>query len=162
MKLYEITGMYLQLMEMMEDPDIDPDLIQDSMESLDGDLETKAENIGMMIRNYEATYDAVDAEIKRLQARKKMWGNNISRLKKYLKQSMTVMDKKTLRTAKFTFSVKSGSYSVVVDDQDQVPDQFREPQPDKIIAKDLKAFLEANGDTTYAHLQLGDTTLSIR
>ena len=50
MKLYELTGMYLQLMNMMDDPDIDPDLIRDSMESLDGEIEDKADNIGMLIR----------------------------------------------------------------------------------------------------------------
>ena len=117
MKLYELTGMYLQLMNMMDDPDIDPDLIRDSMEYLDGEIEDKADNIGMLIRNFEASYDAVDKEIKRLQKKKKSWERNIANLKDYLKRSMTAMDKENVRTDKFTFSIRQGSYSAVVDDE---------------------------------------------
>lgn len=162
MKLYELTGMYLQLMDMMEDPDIDPQLIQDSMESLDGDIETKAENIGMLIRNYEASFDAVGKEIRRLQAKKKSWENSIAKLKNYLKSSMIAMGKEKIRTNKFTFSVKSGSYSAVVDDMDQLPEEFRVAQPDKVLTKELNEYLKEHGNTKYAHLQQGDTSLVMR
>ena len=162
MKLYELTGMYLQLMDMMDDPDIDPDLIRDSMESLDGEIEEKADNIGMLIRNYEASYDAVDKEIKRLQAKKKSWERNIASLKNYLKRSMTAADKKKIKTDKFTFSIREGSNSAVVDEEENVPENFRVPQPDKILMDDLKKFLKEHGDTTYAHLKLGEPSLSIR
>lgn len=162
MKLYELTGMYLQLMNMMDDPDIDPDLIRDSMESLDGEIEDKADNIGMLIRNFEASYDAVDKEIKRLQKKKKSWERNIANLKDYLKRSMTAMDKENVRTDKFTFSIRQGSYSAVVDDEEKLPEEFKVPQPDKIRLDDLKKYLKEHGDTEYAHLQQGEPSLSMR
>lgn len=162
MTLYDLTGMYLQLQEMMEDPDIDPQLIQGSMESLNADIEAKADGYGMIIRNYEAISNGIDAEIKRLQGKKKTCENAIKRLKNDLKTSMIVTGNESIRTEKFLFTVRAGSYSVVIDDEKKVPKRFREPQPDKILTADLKAYLKENGNRTYAHLKLGEQSLLMK
>ncbi len=40
--LYELTDEYRQLLEMLEDPDEDPEVIRDTMEGISGELEDKA------------------------------------------------------------------------------------------------------------------------
>ena len=41
--LYELTGELLELMDMMEDPDCDPQMIQDTMEGSELEFEEKVE-----------------------------------------------------------------------------------------------------------------------
>ena len=60
LSLYELTDQFLTLEEMALDPEVDPQLIEDSMAALDGDIEFKMENYGKLIRNIEAMTDKVE------------------------------------------------------------------------------------------------------
>lgn len=42
--LYELTEEYRQLLEMMEDDTVDPEVLQDTLEGVDGEIEAKADN----------------------------------------------------------------------------------------------------------------------
>ena len=42
--LYEITQDYLQILSMMEAPELDPQTLADTMEAVEGELEIKVEN----------------------------------------------------------------------------------------------------------------------
>ena len=42
--LYELTEEYRQLLEMMEDDSVDPEVLQDTLEGVDGEIEAKADN----------------------------------------------------------------------------------------------------------------------
>ena len=68
MTLYEITDEYRQLLEMAEDPDMDPEVLRDTIEAIDADLDDKADGYAKVIRTMEAEEAGLDAEIKRLQA----------------------------------------------------------------------------------------------
>ena len=41
MSLYNLTGNFLALQEMMMDPDVDPKMVQDTLDAMDGDYEEK-------------------------------------------------------------------------------------------------------------------------
>ena len=43
MTLYELTDEFRQLLDMMEDPDIDPEVLNDTLEAVLGDIEYKAD-----------------------------------------------------------------------------------------------------------------------
>ena len=51
--LYEITQDYMTILAMMEDPELDPQTLADTMEAVEGELEVKAENYAKVIRNLE-------------------------------------------------------------------------------------------------------------
>jgi len=79
MKLYELTGEWLSLMEMADDPELDEQAFQDTTEALEGDIDEKVENICKMIKNMEADADALKAEEKGLQPDGKPWrGESLS------------------------------------------------------------------------------------
>lgn len=162
MNLYELTGQMLALQEMMSDPDIDPEIIKDTMESMDGDIEEKLEGYGKIMRNYETTVNALDEEIKRLQERKKFYDNRVKKMKNDVKSSLIAMNKKSVRTTSFLYTVKPGVNAVVIDDEDLVPAQFREPVPDKIDKAAIKKYLNEHGTQNFAHLQRGDSSLAIK
>lgn len=157
LSLYDLTGQYLALEEMALDPDIDPQLIEDTMAALDGDIEVKMENYGKLIRNIEAMTEKVDEEKKRLDARKKTYENRIASLKKNMKACMQATGKEKVQTPLFLFYIKQGSESAVIDDESLVPKQFRTPQPDKIDKAEIRKLLKSGAVLKYAHLEKGET-----
>ncbi len=46
MNLYELTGQFLQLQQMLEDPETEADVIKDTMEAVEGEIEVKADGYG--------------------------------------------------------------------------------------------------------------------
>ena len=66
--LYELVGQYLDIYNM----DIDEETKLDTIEALglDEEIETKAENYAMVIRNLEAESTAYKAEEERLQKKR--------------------------------------------------------------------------------------------
>lgn len=76
MTLYELTDDYLRLIELAESED-DPVAIMDTMDAIEGEIEDKADSYCAVIATLENDVSVVDAEIKRLQARKKTISNNV-------------------------------------------------------------------------------------
>ncbi len=66
--LYQIADQYLQDMQMLQERDLDDQTFADTLESLSGDLEVKATNVAMFIRNLEASADAIKAAEKQKAA----------------------------------------------------------------------------------------------
>ena len=122
--MYDLTGNFLVLQEMMSVPDVDPETIQDTLEAMDGDYEEKLENYGKVITNLSILAAGIDEEEKRLKARKKTINNQIDRLKKNIKESMIALGKKKVKTELYSYSIRDGVSSVVIDDADKIPSKF--------------------------------------
>ena len=164
LSLYDLTGNFLALQEMMMDPDIDQEMIQDTLEAMDGDYEEKLENYGKIITNLSVLATGIDEEEKRLKAKKKTINNQIDRLKKNIKESMIALDKKKIKTELYSYTIRDGVPSVVIDDTDKVPTEFRTPQPDKIDMDGIKRLLKSSDKdfNEYAHLRIGDPSLLMK
>lgn len=164
MSLYDLTGNFLVLQEMMSDPDVDPEMIQDTLEAVDGDIEEKLNNYGMIITNLKGLAENIKTEKKRLDEKEKTINNRIERMKKNIRESMIAMDKKKIKTELYSYTVKDGVPSVVIDDEDRVPSEFRKPQPDKIDMDGIKRLLKASDKdfNEYAHLKIGEPSLLMR
>lgn len=160
--LYELTGEMLQLQDLLMDPDIDPQLIEDTIESLDFDYEKKLEGYAKIIKNFEALTEASKKEEERIKERRKYFETQIESMKKRIKDSMLVLNKKQVRTTIFLFSIKQGQPKLCIDNENKIPEKYLNPQPAKIKSKELKEFLKNNGDTSYAHLVDGEPTLQIK
>ena len=64
--IYELTGEYLELMNMLEDEEVDEQTIIDTLEALDGEIENKADNYAKIIRSLESDIDGISKENNRL------------------------------------------------------------------------------------------------
>lgn len=160
--LYELTGEYLELLDMLSDPDVDPELIADTLEAMDGQLEVKAEGYGVIIKDMEAEAAKFKAEAERMAKKKKTLENNITKLKEHLKASMIVLDKKKIQTEHFSFTVKTNPPTCEIDDDKMLPDEYKIPQPPKTdmkkLLEDLKKLPE--GETVeYAHIKRSTSLL---
>lgn len=115
--LYELNGALLQLQRMIEDG---AEGLDDTLESIELELAEKLEGYAMVITNIQSDVDGLDAEIKRLTARKKSMENNIERMKQAMSDALNTVEAdakgvKRLKTDKFTFSFRKSS-TVAVDE----------------------------------------------
>ena len=154
--LYEITQDYMTILAMMEDPELDPQTLADTMEAVEGELEVKAENYAKVMKNLEADVNAIKAEIDRLSERKKTIENNIKRMKEALQYSMETTGKTKFKTELFSFSVRNNVPKVVMDEEylENVPERFLKYSDPTINRTAIKEAIQ-NGENLegLAHLE---------
>ena len=154
--IYELTQDYLIISEMMENPELDPEFLADTMEAVDGELEVKAENYAKVMKNLDGDIEALDNEIRRLTSRKKALENNIKNMKKTLQSMMTITGKIKFKTDLFSFGIQKNAPSVIIDasDVNNIPSdylKFRDPEVDKTKIKEA---IQNGADLTgIAHLE---------
>ena len=126
MTLFELTAEYQTLLNVMEDPDVDPQALEDTLEGLSGEIEEKADGYGRVIKQVEADRDAIAVEIARLMYRKQSLDKKLDSMKEHLKQAMILMDKRKIDTGLFRFSVRKNPEKVVLDQTDvyKLPEQY--------------------------------------
>ncbi len=164
MTLYELTSEFLQLQALLEDPDIDSDVITDSMEAINMDLEDKADGYAKVIRNMKGSLAAIKTEQERLANKKNLLEAGIKRLKDNLQESMIATGKKKFKTNLFSFGIQKngGADPVIVDvDTSDLPDDLViiTEAPDK---KAIAALLKSDPETAAKYAHFGDRGESLR
>lgn len=133
MTLYEITGDYLRLLEILEgDESPDDQAFKDTLEAIDGDFEDKADNYARIIQELHGEAEKYAVEIKRMQARVDVINNNEVRLKRYLYDAMKSTGKLKFKTDLFSFGIqKNGGLQPmeILSDVD-IPDEYCKKEPD--------------------------------
>lgn len=155
-KLYELTGIFLEIDEM----DIDDETKLDTLDSIDWkhDFSEKIENCIKVIRNKNARVEAYKAEIKRLQDLKASEEKAVERIKSSVSDAMRLTQHDKLETALFKVGFRK-SKAVVVD-EDKLPKKYQivSYKPDK---KEIKKLLESGATIRGAHIE-ERSNLSIR
>ncbi|MCX5629916.1 siphovirus Gp157 family protein [Listeria monocytogenes] len=144
--LYSIQGKYQQLLNLAEQ--LDPELLKDTLESIDDELETKAENVVFVIKELEGQSLVLETETKRLAERKNTINNNVKRLKQSLFDAMITANKQKIKTNLFTLDIRKNPPSVIVEDESKLLNYLVE-QPKKLdktrLSDDLKKGIEIPG-----------------
>lgn len=140
MKLYELTGEYIQLMQMLEDASAEDEAeIAAAMEAVAGDIEEKADAYARIMKNLLGDVDAIEQEEKRLYSRKVALKNHIDRLKMAIQNAMELTGTKKLKTSIGSWNIQKNPLSVSAVDVEKVPARFLIEQPPKV---DRRAILE--------------------
>ena len=105
----------------------------------------------------KAEADKIDAEIKRLTARKKALENNADVIKDRIYNAMKSTKKEKFKTTLFSFSIKKNPHKLVIDDETKIPKKYLIPQPAKIDNAAIKSELNAGKKFKYAHLEQGES-----
>lgn len=144
--LYSIQGKYQQLLNLAEQ--LDPELLKDTLESIDDELETKAENVAFVIKELEGQSLVLETETNRLAERKNTINNNVKRLKQSLFDAMITAKKQKIKTNLFTLDIRKNPPSVIVEDESKLLNYLIE-QPKKLdktkLGDDLKKGIEVPG-----------------
>ncbi|PGS81657.1 hypothetical protein COC69_05875 [Bacillus cereus] len=115
--LYELTGQFQQIYDM---EDLDAELWTDTLESIECEIEEKADGYAKVISAINGDIDTLDNEIKRLKAKKKTAENKVKDLKRNLEQSMELTGKKKFKTALHSFTIQKNPPSVNVLDEKEI------------------------------------------
>ena len=160
-KLYELTNNYEQVLSMIYDEDVDEQMILDTLESIEGEIEDKADGYAKIIKELEAQRDARKVESKRLSDSAKVFDNRVNSLKQNLFNAMKQTGKTKFATDLFTFNIaKNGGKQALTIDGD-VPEEYTKT----IIENDtdkIRADLEAGKELPFAHLEPRGESLRIK
>jgi Siphovirus Gp157. len=153
--IYELSGDYLRLLEMAEDPEMDPVAFADTLEGLEGEIEIKAEGYAKVIKELDKDGAGLDNEIKRLQAKKTTIANSIDRMKKALEQSMIITGKTKFKTDLFSFGIQKNPPSVELDEEhlELIPIEYLIPQDPKPDKKRMLQELKEGKELSFAKLK---------
>ncbi len=159
--LYELTNNWNTVANMLYDEDVDEKMVLDTLESIEGDIEDKADGYAKIIKELEAKAKARKEEAKRLSDSSKTFENKVKFLKKNLFNTMKETGKTKFTTDLFSFNIaKNGGLQKITIDG-EVPEEYTkitiEPDMDKIRER-----LKILGDLPFAHLEPRGESLRIR
>lgn len=147
------------LLEEMEG-ELTPE-IEAALEINKENLERKFDGYCKAIAIYNSDVEAFDAEIKRLQARKKTAQNAIDRMEQALLNAMTTMELEKVKAGTFTVGTRK-STSVEILDENAIPSAYKtEVTTVKVDKNAIKNAIKA-GETVDGATLLEKKNLSIR
>lgn len=133
MQLYELTEMYLNLKDM----DIEEGDLNSALENIDDEIETKADNIAKVLRDFDGDIEALKSEEERLAKKRKAIENRQKHLKEYLQNAMLVLDKREFKTDLFSFNIQKNAPSLKILDESKIPEDYYKIEK-KLNKNDLK------------------------
>lgn len=148
MKLYELPAQIGRLAELAEDNG--QEFVADTLESLQMEFEEKARNIVALSACMDSDVEAIDAEIKRLTARKKTIQARQEWVKSYLIDNMEKSGISKISCPLFSITLRKPAKAVLIEDESLLPDDcvsvVTTIKPDKKeIAKKLKEGVDVPG-----------------
>ena len=91
----------------------------DTLDGVEEEFETKAENIAAYIKGLKAEADAIKAEETALSRRRKVKENQIERMKSYLLENMQLINRQKIDTPRAKLSIRNNAESVQFDDENE-------------------------------------------
>lgn len=160
--LYEITGDYLRLLEMLEEEEsIDPQAFNDTLEGIEGEFEIKADGYARVLKELEAEAGKYDAEIQRMTARRDSLNNRSKMLKQHLYESMKATGKTKFKTDLFSFGIQKngGLQPMEIVPEMEIPDEYCRKEPDNTKIREA---IKNGAELPFAVLKERGEHLSIR
>lgn len=149
MNLYELSVAFQEVQNM----DLDPEVMKDTLDSIGGTFENKAENMAKLIRNLESDRLAYKEEEDRLKTKRQAVENKLEWLKTYLKDCMKLTGKTKFKSGVFKFSIQKNPVSVNITNKKIIPEDYLIPQPPKVNNTTLKKALKDGIEVPGAELK---------
>jgi hypothetical protein len=154
--LYVLADDYLAAAQQLADLDMDPQTVADTLEGLSGDLEVKATNVAMFVRNLEASAEQIKAAEAAMSARRKSIENRAASVRDYLKAQMERTGITKIECPYFKLAIRENPPAVVIDAASQIPAEFmRQPEmpPPAIDKKAIAEAIKAGKEVPGAHME---------
>ncbi|WP_142414417.1 siphovirus Gp157 family protein [Hathewaya massiliensis] len=140
MNLYELTENYLNLQELIDNPEVPQGMINKALDEVGEAIEEKAENIAKLIKTNEVYINGFKEEEKRIAEKRKAMEAKNKGLKTYLENCMREVNKLKFKGKLFSFNIQNNAPSVKYVDETKIPKDYYVEQ-DPVL--DRKALLEA-------------------
>lgn len=160
--LYEISEQHKALQLAIESDDLPAEAVADTFEALEGDFEEKAKSLHLVTKEMEGDFEAVDAEIKRLQARKKTMEIRLDWLRNYLRENMQATGINKISCPLFTITLAKGRDIVIIDNEDKIPTDYVDLETKvKPRKTDILKALKEGEDVPGCHIEKSKSSLRI-
>lgn len=166
MTLYELNVQMQEILDMAESGEFDEELISNTLEGVEGEIEIKLDSYGVIIIELQADIEKIDQEIKRLTSKKKTIANSINYLKNMVMQTMGTLNTRKVKGDKFTWTIaKNGGKAPLIIDESMpaicLPEEYQlwEVKPNKDV---IRQDLEAGKQLPYARLGERGESLRLR
>lgn len=157
--LYKIAGAYADLMS----EGFDLEMIADTLEGIEGEFESKVEQLLSVIKNKQYHSAMLKAESDKLAERAKHADNEVERIKAYISECMGKLEKKTINAGLHSITVRVGSKSVEVENVDLIPDEFvTYDTVSKVDKNEIKKRLNSGEVIAGVTLKTGKSSLIIK
>lgn len=149
-KLYDLTSDYKQIINMVEAGELTKEQVKDHLDLIESDFNDKAVSVIHVSNSLDNDISVLDAEIKRLQAKKKSVENSKERLHDYLRNNMEASGITKIKCPQFSITLKQPAPQLHVVEQELIPDDYMvvktsiNPDKRKILA-DLKDGVDIPG-----------------
>ena len=162
MTLYGISVQFQTILEMAEEGEVDVELINNTLEAIEGDYEAKLDSYGIVIKELEADVEKINAELSRLQASKARIQKNIESMKDRVYASMVSTNHRKVKGEHYTWSIqKNGGKAplMITSDLMEIPPEFKKVEY-KVDRDKIRERLEGGEELFFAHL--GERGESVR
>lgn len=161
--LHQLTSDFLGLQNLVEMGELTQLEISDTLEGISASIEDKAKSISFIATNIDSDIAALESEIDRLTARKKVMVNKKESLIDYLKFNMEASGIKSIKCPFFNITHVEGQDIVTILDENAIPDDYVKVKtvvtPDKnLIKKALKDGYKVAG----CRLDKGQSSIRIK
>lgn len=157
--LYEMTADMLEI-QRLADEGVPIEQLQDTVELLSGDFNSKVDASLQVVANLQAEADMLKAEIDRLTERKKSAEASAERLKQYVKQCMTSAGITKAGSLKMA-TITKPSKVVQISDESSLPTQFVSMVP-KIDKRAIESALKDGESVSGAELVDSEPGLRVK
>ena len=158
-QLYKIANSFAEL----ANSDLPAEMIGDTLEGIEGEMEMKVEQCLAIIKNEQAYSAALRKEAAKFDERARQAESRVERLKTYISESLSTTGKSTLKAGVHQVTVRSGSKSVEITNVDDIPVDFVKYDttvtPDKAA---IKKQIEAGFQVPGATIKIGKPSLIIK
>lgn len=117
MKLYQIKENYLKFIAQIENNEIEPEYIKDTLESIEDELQDKIDNIACYIKELEAEAKAIKEESIKLNERASDKLLKAKFFSEYIQAVMEQTNLKKVETSRNLIQIKKNPASVVLSDE---------------------------------------------
>jgi len=159
--LYQLAAEHRASLEKLADLDLPPEAVADTLESLGGELQVKAQNVVAFLRNLESTAVAIKEAEGQMAARRKAIENRVASLKRYVLDAMQANDIARIDCPLFAISIAKNPPAVDVYDERQIPEDYYTDPPPQLDKKLIVQALKDGADIPGARLTQG-VRLNIR
>lgn len=130
--LYELSEKWAIAKDMFYDNEVDDQVIFDTLEAIEGEIEDKADKYAIILRTMAGDIETIKKEEARLYTRSASLERRSKALKERLQANLEFVGKTKFKTALFSFSIaKNGGKQPIeiTSNMDEIPGKYLIPQP---------------------------------
>lgn len=151
--LYKLKNNYEEVLSMLYQDDIDEQMILDTLECIEGDIEDKADNYAKIIKELLGDAEKIKKEKQRLEVRQKSFEKRAELLKNNLQNTLKRIGKTKFKTELFSFNIQKngGKLPLIIDDIEKVPNEYFKHTEKELDNTKIREAIDLGEEILFAH-----------